>query len=171
MNGIDSMIRANRDCLAQAIPILDALSDDQYAVSADQRSTVGAQYRHVLEHYQCLLEGIPSGRVDYDARRRDETIERSRTRAREVTEEIQLALAGLEAESGSRRLQVQMQCDAESGAPVWAPSSLGRELQFLISHTIHHYALIKLLLAERGIPVNPELGIAPSTLSHARVVR
>ena len=44
-----------------------------------------------------------------------------------------------------------------------------RELQFLVSHTIHHYALIGVLLAAEGFDVSlefPEFGVAPSTLTH-----
>jgi hypothetical protein len=42
-------------------------------------------------------------------------------------------------------------------------------LQFLLSHTIHHYALIASLLERRGVRVRDELsgfGVAASTLEH-----
>ena len=165
------MIPANQRCLTQALSMLEALSDDQYAVARGDWSAVGAQYRHVLEHYQCLLEGVESARVDYDARRRDETIERSRHRAREVTIEVIGALAELDRLSEDRPLLVQMQCDSKRSGPMWSRSSLGRELQFLVSHTVHHFALIKMLVAQQSVRLDPEFGIAPSTLSHARAVR
>ena len=53
--------------------------------------------------------------------------------------------------------------------PDWCRSSLLRELQFLLSHTIHHYALIASLLERRGVRVRDELsgfGVAASTLEH-----
>ena len=34
--------------------------------------------RHVLEFYRCFLDGLDSSHIDYDSRRRDESIERSR---------------------------------------------------------------------------------------------
>lgn len=165
------MVRANQRFLAQGLDLLDRLTDEQYATRRGDRSPVGAQYRHVLEHYQCLIEGIPDGRVDYDARRRDEAIERSRTRAHEATAALIDALGGLAEVSPDLPLLVQMQCDPDRGAPGWARSTLGRELQFLVSHVVHHFALIKLLVSEDGIALDPEFGVAPSTLRHARAAR
>ncbi len=45
-------------------------------------------------------------------------------------------------------------------------SSLRRELHFLLSHTVHHYALIAMILARHGVEVEPDFGVAPSTLRH-----
>lgn len=48
-----------------------------------------------------------------------------------------------------------------------APSSLGRELVFLHSHSVHHFALIVIIviiLKQRGITVEQNFGIAQSTL-------
>ena len=61
-----------------------------------------------------------------------------------------------------------MQTGEEDGVPDWRPSSVGRELQFLVSHTVHHYALIRLLLEDHGIYAGEEFGVAPSTLAHQR---
>jgi hypothetical protein len=41
-------------------------------------------------------------------------------------------------------------------------------LQFLCSHTVHHFALIKLLLDGTGVDLAPEFGVAPSTLAYHR---
>jgi uncharacterized damage-inducible protein DinB len=166
------MVHANQQCLAQGLSLLDQLSDEQYATRRGAWSPVGAQYRHVLEHYQCFLAGLVEGRIDYDARGRDQTIEASRDRAREVTRSLIDALGGLAEVPADRALMVQMQSDPEREESDWAPSSVGRELQFLVSHTIHHFALIKLLLDREAISLGADFGIAPSTLSHAaRAVR
>lgn len=151
--------------------MLAALTDDQYAAPRGEWSSIGAQYRHVLEHYQCLLEGLGAGQVDYDARRRDPTIERSRERAREVTEAVMAGMAGLADWPIDHPLAVQLQCETDPTGPSWSESSLGRELQFLVSHSIHHFALIKLLLADQSDRLDPDFGTAPSTLSHSRAAR
>jgi uncharacterized damage-inducible protein DinB len=44
-------------------------------------------------------------------------------------------------------------------------SSVGRELAFVVSHTIHHCAVIALLLRDLGVAVPPRFGYAPSTPS------
>jgi hypothetical protein len=54
------------------------------------------------------------------------------------------------------------------GEADWSQSSLKRELQFLVSHTVHHYALIKELLRRTGFDAGTEFGVAPSTIAAAR---
>ena len=49
---------------------------------------------------------------------------------------------------------------------VWLASSIGRELQALSSHTIHHFALIAVTLRLHGIVVDPDFGMSPSTLRY-----
>jgi hypothetical protein len=58
----------------------------------------------------------------------------------------------------------------ESSGPLdsqgWSNSSLARELEYLLSHTIHHYALIALALRLQGFEPGEEFGVAPSTLAY-----
>ena len=42
-------------------------------------------------------------------------------------------------------------------------TSLGRELAFVVQHTIHHAALIAVLLDILGVRVPADFGYAPST--------
>jgi len=53
----------------------------------------------------------------------------------------------------------------DDGSP-WSESTVKRELQYLQAHTIHHYALIALILRIQGITPHDEFGVAPSTLRH-----
>jgi hypothetical protein len=45
-------------------------------------------------------------------------------------------------------------------------SSVGRELQMLSSHAVHHFALIGFILGLLGVTLPPNFGVAPSTLHH-----
>lgn len=153
--------------LQQGVALLERLDDVQYAGKPNNWAPVGAQYRHVLDHYRCFLGGVAGGRVDYDARGRDEWVERSRLAALDATREC---LEGLTTLSGAmdRPIVVQMDSGAGPDQPDWRPSSAGRELQFLCSHTIHHYALIRRLLEGAGVELDRAFGVAPSTLSYQR---
>jgi hypothetical protein len=162
------MIAANQRCLAQASTLLDLIDDVQYASPRGVWSPIGAQLRHVIEHYQCFLEGLPAGRIDYDSRRRDPVLEASRRRAAEAIAELAVGLGRVPANSAGRAVAVQMQCHPDHHRTNWTDSSVGRELQFLVSHSVHHFALIKLLLAGDGLTLDPEFGTAPSTVSAAR---
>jgi hypothetical protein len=48
------------------------------------------------------------------------------------------------------------------------PSTLGRELAFLASHAVHHFALLKAHCLQQGIPLGEDFGKAPATVAHAR---
>jgi hypothetical protein len=50
----------------------------------------------------------------------------------------------------------------------WNQSTMGRELQFLMSHTVHHYALVAIILKIQGCNCAEEFGVAPSTLRYQR---
>lgn len=161
------MITANRALLRQARDLVARLDDRQYAAMRGHHSSPGAHLRHVIEHYQCYLEGLPTGRVDYDARRRDVTIEQSTARAIQVLDQVALGLDATRARRQDDVIRVQMRCAVDQPGDTWAASTVGRELQFLVSHAVHHFALIRMLLEQDGIAVEPDFGIAPSTL-HAR---
>ncbi len=54
----------------------------------------------------------------------------------------------------------------QHGVPVQVETTVGRELAFVLSHTIHHNALIGVMAAMLGVPVPDRFGYAPSTLVH-----
>ena len=161
-------ITGNLSVLRQGSAVVAQLSNEQYAGHAPGKSSVGAQYRHVLDHYSSLLTGLENGLVDYDARVRDPKVETDRQEAVRQTARQLDALARLSGARLGHPLQVRLA--SAPGQPDEAqPSSVGRELLFLLSHTVHHYAIIRLLLEERGFQCEEEFGVAPSTLAYQKV--
>jgi len=63
-------------------------------------------------------------------------------------------------------LKVREESEAGAEAHRWLPSSMGRELQFLLGHTVHHSALIVMIIDGIGLSIPDGFGIAPSTLRH-----
>jgi hypothetical protein len=57
---------------------------------------------------------------------------------------------------------------ADQSLQSWCSSSVVRELEFLQSHTVHHYSLIAILLRLQGIEPEEDFGVAPSTLEYWR---
>jgi hypothetical protein len=164
-----ALIEINTRWLRQALRLVECLDDDSYSTTppgfAPHRA--GAHLRHILEFYQCFLDGIESLHIDYDARRRDERIEQSRAAAAGAIHSIIRSLETEPALRGEAIVWVRME-DAE-----WSPvrerfmeSSISRELQVLSSHTIHHFALIAMTLRMHGVDMDPEFGMAPSTLRY-----
>lgn len=160
------LITPNRVLLRQGMALLECLSDRRYADPVRGWAPVGAQYRHVLEHYQAFLAGIDAGCVNYDDRARDARLERFRHAALEATRSCLAALEALEGRD-DRTVEVHMDSGAGPDRLDWRSSSAGRELQFLCSHTVHHFALIKLLL-DGAVELDRDFGMAPSTLAYQR---
>ena len=158
--------------LDQGIDLLLRLDDAEYAAAPDAlfRGGVGAQFRHCLDFYRCFLDGLAGSLVDYSRRSRDRAVETSRERAVDATRGLREQLLAIEPQDAERRLSVRAEDRSRyPGAPDWSGSTVGRELQFLVSHTIHHYALIAAVLKLQGHDVRhvfPEFGVAPSTLNH-----
>ncbi len=164
-------VEGNLIVLRQAVEVLGRMNDATYAEggAAPGVSAVGVHFRHVLDHYRAFLMGLATDEIDYDARHRHVPLESDRQLAIATALGFATDLARLPAELGPRRLRVTVRSVAgEEGAPDWSESSLKRELQFLVSHTVHHYALIKELLRRTGFDAGEEFGVAPSTLAAAR---
>ena len=172
MSSVDHPAGENIAYLDQGIELLRRLTDAEFAGDAGrpQRRGVGAQFRHCLDFYSCFLDGIAEGRIDYARRQREMRLETDRGYAIEHCERLRAALLALDETATGRTVEVRAEVpEANPAAPEWSASSATRELQFLISHTVHHYALIALLLQIAGRePARefPEFGVAPSTLKH-----
>jgi uncharacterized damage-inducible protein DinB len=155
--------------LGQSIALLEQIDDELYTRVDAQifRSCVGSHMRHLLDFYGAFLRGLPSGRIDYDSRQRDVLVEQHRLAALERLRDIVFQLEHLPISDGSVLLLARQDSSAPPEDPAaWGQSSLARELQTLVSHTIHHYALIAVLLRRHGFEPDSDFGVAPSTLLH-----
>lgn len=159
----------NLAVLGQSIALLEQIDDELYTRIDQQifRSCVGTHMRHLLDFYGSFLRGLPSGRIDYDSRQRDLLVEQQRGAAIARLREIVAQLETLPFSDGMMPLLARQDSSllAEDTA-AWGQTSLARELQALVSHTIHHYALIAVLLRRHGFEPDPDFGVAPSTLLH-----
>lgn len=159
-SSIEIGLAVNATWLRQMTELLSTLTDVRYQevspVLGPQR--VGGHVRHILEFYECFLAGLFDGTIDYDARPRDREVEDSRTVA--ISRASQM-LARIESLAALEDLSMMVRAEGE---PRLLRSSVGRELQALSSHTIHHFALISMLLRVRGERVHPDFGMSPATL-------
>lgn len=160
---------ALEDVLLQGCALLESLSAEDYRRRQDAPfggSSLGAHYRHVLDHFLCLLEGLRGGRINYDERRRDPELETSVEAARLATWELLGAFSRLPADAFEDECTVVCSVGyAEDGVQA-VTSNLAREVIYCVGHAIHHYAIVKLLCAGMAVALPYEFGIAPSTLKH-----
>ena len=156
------LIQTNIAWLDQALELISAIDDRAFAALR-----VGNHLRHIVDFYECFLDGVEAGQIDYDARRRDERVERSRSAASEKIRTIADRLRTTRELSGDAAIFVRME-DAVAGEfqDPCLLTSVARELQVLSSHTIHHFALIAMMLRQHGYQVDANFGVAPSTLRY-----
>ena len=162
---------ANAIYLEQGIRLLDGLSDAQYTQAAPPISSagIGGHFRHCLDHCRLLLDACGQAQLDYDARDRDRGVENERALAIAMAARLAERLRALEPETVAAGIMVRMDCgDGRQKSAEWAPSTVARELQFMVSHTTHHYALIAMILRHQGLEPGLEFGVASSTLLHRR---
>lgn len=161
------LVHDNVELLGQGLALLESLDDDLYArpEPAVSSSGIGSHLRHVLDYYGRFLAGFAEGRLDYDLRARDARVETERAYASEQLRSLLEELRSVAStEPVPARLAVKMDArDEGDAAPPWSSSSVERELQFLSSHTVHHYALIAVILRLNGVEPDETFGVAPST--------
>lgn len=162
------LIEAAQDVLLQGLGLLFGLGDRLYSrpVRAPFNASIGQHYRHVLEHFQCLIQGVRPGEIDYDARNRNPRLEGEVTYASVATCDVLRAIKGWSEANLLAPCKVVSSVSYAATAPSKVDSNIGRELSYCVAHAIHHYAIIRLMCAEAGIEVPAEFGYAPSTVKH-----
>lgn len=168
---MDYTIQDNISILEQGIDLLGTIEPQDYTKHCSQcfDSNIGGHFRHNIEHYQNFLGGYKEGIIDYDDRARDWRIENDLAFTCETIKEIiqQLEHLGqLEQSVIQQELRIKMDSGSTQCNENGSQSTIQRELQFLLSHTIHHYALIAVICNIFEYKLPKEFGVAPSTLKY-----
>jgi uncharacterized damage-inducible protein DinB len=165
---MDPVLADNIACLDQAKPLLRDLSASAFRAphAAAFDASIGQHLRHVIDHYACFLADPGSGTIDYTRRDRRPDLENDPDRAARALEQQRAALQALAQAGIDLNAAVEIREEADGADAPAAGSTLRRELQFLLSHTVHHYALIGVICRDTGRPLPDGFGIAPSTLRH-----
>lgn len=128
-------------------------------------SSLGGHVRHCLDHFEALCIGAITGVVDYDDRQRGTTIETDRIAALGAIRRLNLQIEALDESVLTRTVRVPS-IIAGDGTSIETRSTLGRELAFVLSHTVHHNALVAAMCRTLGIPIPDRFGYAPATIAH-----
>lgn len=166
------LVQENIQYLQQGVDLMNKLSDEMYRYNdySSFGSGVGKHMRHIVDHYLSFLKGL-DGKIDYDARERDTRLEEDRLYAigktRGVINDLKELLSRPE-KVNQAALVNSNEGEHREGEMPWSQSSLKRELQFLLSHTVHHYALVALILRIQNFQTPKEFGVAPSTLKYQK---
>ncbi|MFQ3244901.1 MAG: putative damage-inducible protein DinB [Arenicella sp.] len=160
-----NLLQANIDALGEGAELLALLKPEQYTRGYKPafHSTIGAHFRHVLEHYRCFIRQLEAGHICYDDRERDSLLELDFAYANQTLIELQGALRDLEQQNLDKPCKLSDQQATES-----LTSTVFRELLFLQSHTMHHYAIIGAMTRTFGAQPADGFGVAIATREHQK---
>lgn len=164
------MIESQLIILQQVQTYLASVTEAQYTeiVSPLFMSSAGSHMRHILDHYKSIINGYPDGVIDYDKRSRGGIIESSPSAANVLVAEICLFLKTLSANQLAQAIKLSTEISVADKQVAIVDTTIGREIIFVGSHTVHHLATIKHIAQIQGVEVANNLGIAPATATFLR---
>jgi hypothetical protein len=144
--------------------LLSEVAPDVYCArfATNVSGTIGEHVRHCLDHVSALVAADPSTTLSYDRRHRGTAVETDPAEALLQILQLKSALEAWSTRSLDEPIRVASMI-SPSGDAVTGWSTLARELAFVVSHTIHHQAIIGVLLAIHGHAVAERFGHSPST--------
>jgi len=170
---MEPIIADNLSCIDQAIDLLESLDDSVYARASEEtlNAGVGGHIRHNIDHYESFLNRKTPAQIDYEDRERDASLECDPACARSRLQAIRTSFERLDVAGLDLPIEVKIENPGPEPDAQWATTTERRELQFLLSHTVHHYALIAMICRHHGVQTPPDFGVAPSTLRYRQTVR
>ena len=155
------------DSLRELAEFVSAVCDVDYTRKSGLAGggTIGGHVRHCLDHVSLLVSGIDEGLVDYDRRERGTEVERCSHEAFDTIRRLESRVRDFSPELLDQNLRVRGLVHASLPAMEF-PSTIGRELMFVISHTIHHNAMIAAAARQMGVSLPADFGYAPATVAH-----
>jgi len=164
------MISSQLEILEQACLYLKGITQEDYVeiVSPNFISSAGSHVRHIIDHYQSVISGLETGTIDYDLRLRGSKVEEKPQLALEKFEEIATWMKGLTQEELNQNISLSTEVSTSTREVQVVNSSLARELIFVGSHAVHHYAMIAQISFAQTSKANTSFGIAPATATFLR---
>jgi hypothetical protein len=133
------------EVLRQKLMLLEIISPEDYKRPLDSffNASVGSHFRHAVDHYKCILSENDS--IYYDKRSRNTPIENDKQIAIDLIQQFMSIVPTLDLD---RSLSVTFVGNDEKRALMdyQMNSNTARELSFVAHHSVHHLAMIKLMM-------------------------
>lgn len=173
---INLLIKDSVSCLDQCEALLNMISEEAYVEQTQVSATISTHMRHPLDQFQCLFSGQPYRTADYDARKRDKSIETNMAAARLVSVTLKRRLSDLwrhEKKGVGQRVELGVELSVRESVHHASPqisgsSNVQRELMGMITHGTHHLALMVMIGKQLRYELHKDFGKAPSTIVHER---
>lgn len=153
-----------------ALEVLDQIEQAIHGVSSvytrdELGSPTGKHIRHILDHFEVLIAGVADEAINYNLRSRESAAETKPIAALDRLQKIKQKLVPID---DGLVVHVETEVSISTHENAVLPSTYGRELAYVISHSIHHLAQIRLMAQCYGVVLDDQLGIAPATASYLR---
>lgn len=150
--------------LQDLVHLLKNIDEKYYSVPMEKafESTIGKHTRHIIEFYQLFLEAYNNGNLNYDHRERNTEFE---THKFVALKELEAIMNNLNNITENKDLILKSHIN---GIDYKFPTSVHRELLYLVEHTTHHLALMRIGVSnlKENIILPESLGMAYSTLNN-----
>ena len=163
----EDLLFALSKTLGQLHVILDQADTAElfYKMIIDGFSTIGAQTRHVLEFIGIFVSHVSVGAINYDLRERNLELEMNAKTAQSEINRLCEALLKLQSLKSEQILSFEGMSDCDTQSSI-VDSSVGRERFYLIDHTVHHLALLKLMCHAAHIKLPEDIGVSAATMKY-----
>lgn len=165
------LLKGNLEGIEQALALLNCLTEKQYTHIEKPyvESSIGAHLRHINDLYFALMvREQRQGLVDYDHRRRGANVETCLSTGIEELNQIKTWLLNLTESELLSTVKIQSETSIYQQVVCQMDSSLQRELLFVASHAIHHFAVMRVTAIACGIETEHIFSYAPATASYLR---
>ena len=156
-------IQSSIHTLKKSLVLLDTLTDDILSDNSvsPYYSCIGSHIRHILDFYDCILQGLPLLKVDLTLRKRDLKMHSC---CEYASQNVSRVINTLESQQHTG-LDSEVEVFDDLGlGKTRLPYTFGALLAQANSHAIHHYAIINYILDRLGISIEDEtFGFNPTT--------
>jgi len=160
----DALLEGLYHVQSQLSQILDRLSQEDYSISKNERSSIGGHTRHIIEFMQALTD--KQDIANYDARKRNLQLESSKEHAQAALKIVIEDIHAVLKKDGADKPVHMVEQLSNTGVSLPILSTLGREIAYTIQHGIHHIYIIKTQAEVYGVALDHDIGVAPATVTY-----
>lgn len=157
------MINAIIQNLERGEKLLQAIDNTQYCnkTVAPYYSSIGVHMRHILDVFDCIFRGLPTGNIDLTDRKRNVLAETEVAQGLEYFKSVKQALKLLKTSNLDQIIKVS---DDLGVGIVTTNYTVASALIQAHSHAIHHFASIGYIISQLNIQLPDEdFGYNPTT--------
>lgn len=164
------MLNSQLEILEQGRVYLKSVTQEEYVeiISPNFISSAGSHIRHIIDHYQSIVAGIETGIIDYDLRLRGSKVEESPQLAIDKLDELADWIKNLSNDDLNKSIKLSTEISTQCKKVHIVETTLARELIFVGSHAVHHYAMIAQITFAQTAKTNTSFGLAPATATFLR---